>query len=140
MGTLAQRFETGEQTSQKGHFRNLVLLARMDGTVTETEKQLLNKISGQLSLTDEQVKEILENPENYPSIPPYGKEERHHRLIEFLQIALDDKILSPEEETTVKKLATALGFSSDTINDKISLIAGHIKNGKSTDEIMDAII
>ncbi|MFT6983985.1 MAG: hypothetical protein ACJAUD_002765, partial [Crocinitomicaceae bacterium] len=33
MGTIAQQFESGGQSSDKGIFNNLVMLARVDGTV-----------------------------------------------------------------------------------------------------------
>ena len=76
MGTIAQRFESGQQKANEGHFKNLVMLARVNGKVEESEKQLLARIAKRLSLTAEQVNEILDNPDNYPMIPPSSLEER----------------------------------------------------------------
>ena len=43
MGTIAQLFESGKQSSNKGMFKNMVMLARVDGHVDETELRLLTQ-------------------------------------------------------------------------------------------------
>lgn len=140
MGTLAQIFESGEQTSQKGHFRNLVLIARFDGKILESENALLKRIAQKLALTDEQVKEILEHSENYPVIPPYSVEERYERYVQLLQMALIDGVMSHEEESYVKKLGAALGFSDEVLELKTKLIIEKIKSGINRDEILESIL
>jgi uncharacterized membrane protein YebE (DUF533 family) len=140
MGTLAQIFESGEQTSQKGHFRNLVLIARFDGKIIESEKNLLKRIAQKLALTDEQVKEILENSENYPVIPPYSVEERYERYVQLLQMSLVDGVMSQEEEVFVKKLGTALGFSDEVIELITKQIVDKIKSGLNRDQILETIL
>ena len=140
MSTLAQLFESGEQSSQKGHFRNLVLLSRLDGAVTASEEKLLNKIAQRLSLTAEQVKEIKNNPENYHSIPPYDMEERVSRLIHFFQVAMDDDIITENEKNAINKCAVSLGFSMEYMNNNFDNIQKQILNGKNTDEIMTILL
>ncbi|MES2588391.1 MAG: hypothetical protein V4622_05370 [Bacteroidota bacterium] len=140
MGTLAQLFETGEQTSQKGHFRNLILIARYDGKILETEKKLLNRIAQKLSLTDEQVKEILDNQDTYQAIPPYSREERYERFVQLVQMAMIDGIMSHEELALVKKLGVSLGFSEETIETKTKVIIDKINSGLTRDEILEVIL
>ncbi|MFN5417132.1 MAG: hypothetical protein ACK5B9_08760 [Flavobacteriia bacterium] len=140
MGTLAQLFETGEQTSQKGHFRNLVLIARFDGKIDNTEKKLLQNIASKLSITDEQVKEIIENPESYPVIPPYSREERYERFIQLIQMAFVDGVLSNEEIHYINQLGLALGFSEETVHDKSKVIIEKVKVGISRDEILEGLL
>ena len=140
MSTLAQVFESGEQSSQKGHFRNLVLLSRLDGEVTASEEKLLNKIAQRLSLTDEQVKEIKNNPENYHSIPPYDMEERVSRLIHFFQVAMDDDVITESEKNAINKCAVSLGFSMEYMNNNFDNIQKQILNGKNKDEIMTILM
>ena len=140
MSTLAQVFESGEQSSQKGHFRNLVLLSRLDGEVTASEEKLLNKIAQRLSLTDEQVKEIKNNPENYHSIPPYDMEERVSRLIHFFQVAMDDDVITESEKNAINKCAVSLGFSMEYMNNNFDNIQKQILNGKNKDEIMTILL
>lgn len=140
MGTLAQLFETGEQTSQKGHFRNLVMIARYDGVIDVTERNLLNRIASKLSLTDEQVKEILDNPDSYAFVPPYSREERYERYIQLLQMASITSPIPASELQFVKKMGIALGFSEDTIEAKTNVILDKVKNGISREEILEQVL
>lgn len=140
MSSLAQLFETGEQSSQKGHFRNLVLLARIDGDLTESENKFLNKIAQQIGLTDEQITEIKKNPTDFPPIPPMDREERYSRLINLIQVVLDDQIIDKNEAAALKSLALSLGFKEERITELIPVIASHVKNGKSKDEILDNLL
>lgn len=140
MGTLAQQFESGQQSSQKGHFRNLVLIARFDGKIEDTERSLLMRIAQRLSLTDEQVKEIFEHSENYPTIPPYSREERYERYIQLLQMALVDGKMDGPQEKFVRKLGVALGFSEETITEKTNIILDKLRDGLSRDEVLEIIL
>lgn len=140
MRTIAQRFETGEQTSQKGHFRNLVLIARFDGKVEETEKKLLQNIASKLSLTNEQVSEILEHPENYPVIPPSNREERYERFIQLIQMAMVDGVLTKEEENYVNHIGISLGFTQESVHEKADIIISKVKAGISRDQILEGLL
>lgn len=140
MSTLAQLFESGEQASQKGHFRNLVLLSRIDGEITPSEQKLLNRIAQRLSLTEEQVKEIKKNPEDYHSVPPYDLEERVSRLINFFQVAMDDNIISDDEKSAINRCATFLGFTDEYMEANFDNIQKQISHGKNKDEIMTSLL
>ncbi|MCE3295952.1 MAG: hypothetical protein K0R65_1666 [Crocinitomicaceae bacterium] len=140
MGTLAQLFETGEQTSQKGHFRNLILIARFDGKVMDSEKKLLQTIANRLSLTEEQVSEIIDHPEQYPVIPPYSREERYERFIQLTEMALIDGVMTAEEEKLIKQLGVSLGFSQDTISEKFKVIVEKVKSGVKRDQILSGLL
>ncbi|MFT5779060.1 MAG: putative tellurite resistance protein B-like protein [Crocinitomicaceae bacterium] len=140
MGTIAQLFESGEQSADKGHFNNLVMLARVDGTVDETEINLLSRIAKRLSLTSEQVQEIIEHSDNYPMIPPVAKEERYERLIQFVQMMFVDGEVDPAEERLVHKYGIALGMREEEINEKYPIILSKVREGISRDEILEGIL
>lgn len=138
--SLAQLFESGEQSSQKGHFRNLVLLARIDGTIANEEQGLLNKIANRLSLTEEQVKEICEFPDQYPMVPPSNREERYERFIQLLQMVCVDGKVEATEERLAKKFAYSLGFTEESLNANYSKIISLIGAGHKRDEILEKVL
>jgi len=140
MSTIAHFFESGEQSRQKGHFLNLVLLARVDGIISPKENQLLQRVARRLSLTDEQVKEIIENPEDYPMIPPVSREERYERFIQLIQILIADGQSDREEEAMVRKLGIALGFTPERIEDKFPIILEHLRNGMTRENVLEAVM
>lgn len=140
MGTIAERFQTGEQSSQKGLFNNLVMLARVDGNVDDSEKALLERIAQNLSLTEEQVKEILDHPENYPMVPPASKEERIERFVQFIEMVCIDGVIAPSEEKLANKYGIALGFNSDDVDSIEAKIIQEIKEGKDSDSIVKDLL
>jgi uncharacterized tellurite resistance protein B-like protein len=140
MGTIAQLFETGEQVALKGHFQNLVMLARVDGVVDESERALLARIANRLSLSDEQVKSICDDNQSYPSVPPVSKEERYDRLIQLIQMVLVDGGIESSEAGLIHKYSIALGFveaESAEIGDKI---IAELKAGKSREDILSSLM
>lgn len=140
MGTIAQLFESGKQSADKGHFKNLVMLARVDGTVDETESKLLARIAERLSLTDEQVAEIMDNSGSYPMIPPVSKEERYERFIQFIQMICVDGAVDPTEDKLVHKYGIALGMTEADINEKYPLVLRKVKAGESRGDILQKVL
>jgi uncharacterized tellurite resistance protein B-like protein len=140
MGSIAQFFESGEQSSQKGHFRNLVMLARVDGAVGEEELALLMRIAKRLSLTEEQVIEIRNDKNNYPMVPPSGKEERYERLINLVKMTFVDGEVITEEEKLVRRYAYALGFDQEQFETIYPKILELVIGGKTRDEILETLM
>ncbi len=140
MGTIGHRFETGEQSSQKGHFRNLIMLARIDGKVGPDEKALLNRIANRLGMTDEQVKEVMDDSNSYPMIPPVSREERYERLIQLVQMIFVDGAIDVKEEILVHRYGIALGFTEERLKEKFPIIVSKVKNGMDRNEILESIL
>lgn len=140
MSTIAQLFESGEQSRQKGHFRNLVLLARVDGVVSPNENDLLKRIATKLSLTNEQVEEILRNPEHFPSFPPVDREERYERFTQLIQMLIVDGVVDKEEARLVKNLGIELGFDPARVEEKFPIILEHLRNGMTREEVLRLVI
>ena len=140
MSSIAHLFESGEQARQKGHFLNLVLLARIDGTISQQENQLLKRVAQRLSLTDEQVKEIMDNPDDYPMIPPVSREERYERFIQMIQLLVADGISDSGEERMVKHLGVALGFTPERIDEKFPIIIEHLRKGMTRENVLEAVL
>lgn len=138
--SIAQLFETGEQASQKGHFRNLVLIAKSDGVMANEEKALLDKIARRLSLTPEQVKEICDNSDNFQSFPPANREERYERFIQLIQmVCIDGKIEANERKLAIR-LGVSLGFDEVGIEDKFQTIADLLLKGHAREEVLEQIL
>ena len=140
MGTIAQLFESGEQSADKGHFNNLVMLARVDGKVDESEVKLLTRIASRLSLTPEQVKEIIEHSDRYPMVPPVSKEDRYERFIQFAQMMLVDGVVDSSERHFVEKYGIALGMEDEDIHDTFDNVVAQFRAGKSKDEILESLL
>ncbi|NRA10457.1 MAG: hypothetical protein HRT57_00710 [Crocinitomicaceae bacterium] len=140
MGTIAQQFESGAQSADKGIFKNLVMLARVDGTVDESEKNLLNRIAKRLSLTEEQVAEIRTNPGNYPMVPPSSKEDRIERFVQFIEMICIDGVVDTKEEKLANKYGITLGYNSEQVAELETTIIEHFKSGKAPEDIVSLLM
>lgn len=140
MSSLAQLFESGEQSRQKGHFRNLVLLSKVDGVISAKENELLKRVALKLSLTDEQVAEIIANPQDYPEIPPVSREERYERFIQLIQLLIVDGHVDQHELALVKRLGVHLGFDPVRVDEKFPLIVDHLRNGMTREEVLRLVL
>ena len=140
MGTIAQLFESGKKAADKGLFNNLVMLARVDAAIDDAEVKLLTRIAKRLSLTNEQVSEIIEHPESYPMIPPVSKEERYERFILFIQMVVVDGDAEIEEEKLVTKYGISLGFTEDQLKDLEPKVLKLAKAGIVRSEILEQVM
>lgn len=140
MGTIAHRFETGEQSSQKGHFRNLIMLSRVDGKVGPEEKSLLARIASRLGITDEEVKEIQDDENNYPMIPPVSIEERYERLIQLVEMICVDGKVENNEDLLAHRYGIALGLTQEQLDENFPIILEEVQKGVDRQEILDSIL
>lgn len=140
MGTIAQIFESGEHAAKKGMFNNMVMLARVDGKVDEAELQLLTKIAKRLSLTAEQIREVIENPDEYPMIPPVTKEDRADRFVQFIEMVHADGNADPAEESLIKKYGIALGFNGGEIDAIEQKIKDMFSANEKREDILTAVL
>ena len=140
MGTIAQVFESGEQSAKKGLFSNLVRLTRVDGAVSEPEAALLDRIARRLSLTSEQANEIIKHPDSYPMVPPVSLEERFERYIQFIQMTFVDGTVDEQEEKLIATYGIALGFKDEDAIKHAETILSQVVEGVGSDDILKSIV
>ncbi len=137
--SIAEIFESGERKQDKGHFRNLVLLARIDGGISEVEQKLLTKIGARLGLSSAQIDDITENPERYPITPPSGKEERIERFVQLCEMVTVDGNVADSEKHVIRRISVALGFSDDNFETFFNQVVDMFLEGKSRVQIMEEL-
>lgn len=140
MGTIAELFESGERSADKGYFNNLVTLARIDGKIDTVEVNLLSRVAVRLGLTSEQVKEIIDHSDQYPMVPPVSREERYERFIQFVNMICVDGTVDASEEKLVSKFGTVLGMTEEQITEFYPIILDKVKEGVSRQDILEEIL
>ena len=140
MGTIAQLFESGEQKANEGIFKNLVMIARVDGKIDETEMALLKRKARRLSLSDDQISEIIKHPEQYPMYPPVSKEERYERYIQFIEMTLVDGVVDEAEAKLVAKYGVQLGFEDEDAIGYADIILNMLKAGADRHDVLEELM
>ena len=140
MGTIAHAYESGGLSAREGIFCSLVQLARIDGKVAAEEAAMLDRIAQRLALTPELAREIMKNPEDYPMIPPYSKEERYERMILFVQMTRVDGVVSSEELAFMTRYGIALGFDENQIESIENDILAKLQEGLTAEEVLNTLL
>jgi len=108
--SIASYFESGEIKKDKGHVKNLVLLANADGELSDEEFILIRRIGRHLGLTYTQIGEIIDNPNKYTVIPPVSKRDRFEHMIDMINLIQIDGIIDTNEMNLISKFAVQIGF------------------------------
>jgi uncharacterized tellurite resistance protein B-like protein len=136
--SIAQLFESGERTQDKGHFKNLVLIANADGIITTEENDLLVRIGKEIGLDQDQMNEIINNPSQFSIIPPVSKVERFEQIVELIKMIQADGEINEHESRLLESLALALGFKSiDQVD--VKKILELLAKGEDTETIVESI-
>jgi len=136
--SIAQLFESGERTQDKGHFKNLVLIANADGVVTAEETKLLNRIGKSIGLNEAQIKSVSENPSQFSIIPPVSKIERLEQMVQLIKMMQSDGDIDTHEYNLLELLAVKLGFKDIKdidVNKALKMLA----EGDDVESIAEAI-
>lgn len=130
-------FESGEQKQVKGHFANLVAVAKADGVVGEEEKVLLEKISRRFHITPEEFEEILNGEATYEFNPPVMKEDRYTRFINLIRVMMADSVIDYFEKRTLIRFAAGLSFKDDKVESLIDKTIAALEDGDGVDDIVE---
>jgi len=130
---VPELYETGSHLRNFSHFSSLVNLASVDGEISEKEEAMLKQLARKLNITEDQYKEALENPTEFPVNAPSTNMERLERLYDILRVIFADNEMTPKEEALFKRYAVALGFSTkdsqEVIDRSIKILSGQLSFG-----------
>lgn len=137
--SISNLFEHGERKQDKGHFRNLVVIAHSDGELSSKEAVLLQEIGSELGLTNEQIEDIRKNPNNYPIHPPVSRVERFEQIVNLLQMMQADGKVDDDEMKVLERVAVSIGYNS--LNDvDVESILALLARGEDTDVIIEELL
>ena len=133
--SIADLYQTGERKQDMGHFRNLVLLAQVDGKIDDTELVLLNKIGQRIGLSYTQIGTILDDPKGFNVMPPVSKDERYENMIDLIRMVVADSVIDKKEIALLERFAVQIGYRDLEDIDLESIVA-LIKRGEDNDTII----
>jgi uncharacterized tellurite resistance protein B-like protein len=124
--SIAELFDNEFKRRMKGHFSAVVRVLFADGKFDTDEKKFMDKLAFKLEISDEEYKEILDNPSKYELNPPYLQEERLENLYNIARVVRHDHHLGDKQESLLRKFAVALGFTTSNadyiVNKALALI------------------
>src|SRR6478736_7312095 len=90
-------FESKKTKVQKSHLNNLVALAKADGQISASERELIFKAAAGFGFENSEVEYLLENTKVVGRDMPATFNDRFEQLYDLVQLMLVDGEVSEEE-------------------------------------------
>lgn len=124
-----------DSAGRKSHFKNLVAMMMADGVVHDNEKRLLGLLGVKCGLTQDEIDEVMSNPEGVEFVRPETMHERVNQLLEMVAMMLVDGNMHPNEEELCKSVAKKMGFRAAFVDKMVSDVITAVRNNEAKDRI-----
>jgi uncharacterized tellurite resistance protein B-like protein len=101
------------------HFRNLVSLSVVDGTIEDAERIALSKIAFEQGIPMERMNVMLNRASEYIHIIPQNTVDREKQLDEMIHFASVDGKFCKAELDLITTVAEKLGFTKEELESHI---------------------
>lgn len=104
-----------DNVKQLGQIKNLIMVALADGKATKDELMLIAAIASRENITQEQLNELLENPDMVKITLPEDEETKMRYLTDMVALMTIDGVMDDNELAMCKLYAIALGYDSSKV-------------------------
>ncbi|MBS1555133.1 MAG: hypothetical protein JSU09_09415 [Bacteroidetes bacterium] len=132
---LLGAFRQGTATA-KSHMKNLIEMAAVDGNFDSVEYELLRSIAKRNGISESQLKEIKQNPDQIKFEVPADAKEKFEQLYDLVHMMSIDKSIHAEEMKLSRIFAVKFGYKRELVNELVATIQGNIENGQNVQEAM----
>ncbi len=98
------------------HFRNLVSLAGIDGSIDESERVALSKIAFDRGIALDRLNVMLNRSDEYVYLIPQNTQERESQITEMIKLALVDGEFSKAELELILTVGEKLSYTYEEIH------------------------
>lgn len=118
-------FEHQYLSYKKNHMKNLLALAKADGTVHAKEEKLLYKIGKRYGLKERQVKEIVESKEKFKVNVPDNHNDKMNLLYDLMLMIYADEVVDKHEVEFFEEAVRKFGLKKEIVK----WLFSHFKKG-----------
>lgn len=108
-------FENQYLSYKKNHVKNLMALAKIDGTIHDKEEKVLFNIAKRYGLKDRQIREILESKEKHKLIVPDNHSDKMNLLYDLLLMIYADGVVDKNEVKFFENVVKKFGMKKETV-------------------------
>jgi len=108
-------FEHQYLSYKKNHIKNLLALAKADGTVHEKEQKMLFKIGKKYGLKDRQVQTLMDSKEKFEINVPESHHDRMNVLYDLMLMVYADGIAEKSEIAFCEQVVKKFGMKKEIV-------------------------
>ena len=137
--SISDLFDSGFQKRNQDHFAAIVRVAMSDGVITDEEKAFLDRLARNLSISENDFKEILKDYASHPINPPSSYDQRLERLYDLARMVYVDHIMGDNQIALLEKLSVGLGFNTENVQYIVDKALKLVQQGVDGDTFADEI-
>jgi uncharacterized membrane protein YebE (DUF533 family) len=131
-------FEHQYLSYKKNHIRNLLALAKADGTIHVKEEKLLYKIGKRYGLKDRQIKQLIESTEPHVMNVPDNHHDKMNLLYDLLLMVHADEVVDKHEIEFCEDAVRQLGLKKEIVKWLLKMFQkGNPPRGDEWDDIKE---
>jgi len=119
--------------------KNLIEMAAVDGNFEDMEYDLLKTIAKRNSISENQLKEIKQNPGGVKFEIPIDKKKKFHQLYDLVHMMSVDNSIHDEELKLCNLFAIKFGYKREQVRELVDTIRSNIQHGQNHDETMKRV-
>lgn len=127
-------FENKKTKVQKSHLKNLVALAKADGSISPAELELIQKTGAKIGLKESEINAILEDASFQVEVPS-NDSQRFDQIFELVQMMMADGEIEDAEMDFCITVAEKLGFRKAIVGVLVRKISSGLTTGLDKDAI-----
>jgi len=109
-------FEHQYLSYKKSHIKNLLALAKVDGSMHPKEEELLYKIGKRYGLKDRQVKQLIDLDEKFEVTVPDNHHDKMNLLYDLILMVYADDVVDPHEIAFCEDAVTQFGLKKELVS------------------------
>jgi len=109
-------FEHQYLSYKKNHIKNLLALAKADGSMHPKEESLLYKIGKRYGLKDRQVKTLIETNEKYDIVIPDNHNDKMNLLYDLILMVYADDVVDKHEIEFCEQAVKQFGMKKQLVS------------------------
>jgi uncharacterized tellurite resistance protein B-like protein len=138
LSDILSAFRQGDH-SVRSHMKNLIEVAAVDGQFLDVEMDLLKKIAKRNGISEQQLKEIRNNPASVKFELPSSDKARFMQLYDLVHMMSVDHEVHEEEWKLCNLYAVKFGYDRTKVNELIESVKSNIMNNQTVDETMKRV-
>lgn len=135
---ILSSFRQGDR-SVRSHMKNLIEVAAVDGQFLDVEMDLLKKIARRNGISEQQIKDIRNNPSSVAFEVPTSDKIRFMQLYDLVHMMSVDYEVHEEEWKLCHLFAVKFGYDRTKVDELIESVKSNILNHQTAEETMKRV-
>jgi uncharacterized tellurite resistance protein B-like protein len=128
-------FDSADKKRIKGHIKNIVHIANLDGIIDEEEQKCIEKIGKRFGITGEEIQHLIKDDSAYDYHAPIDLEERFEFLYDLMMMILADQVIDDNERKIFRYTAINMHFDHKKVDEIMNFFIEEINSKADTEKM-----